>query len=134
MKWRFFRHLIGGDDHDSVRVYLWHIRTRRASGFVDGEKPTLDIFVPAAKALFGSMREAGFHEACAIPVDPRGDILGGAHRLACAIALGCDLFIEDRPEKAWAPAWGRDWFVEHGMGHNDLVHVGRDWEAMCRSA
>jgi hypothetical protein len=30
----------------------------------------------------------------------------------------------------WAPAWGYDWFVANGMGHDDLERLCRDWREM----
>lgn len=136
MKWRLFNHLSGGDDPDAERVYLWHIEKRREDGFVDGAKaPPGDprwqhIYLRDAKALHASMWAKGFDPEQAIPVDGFGEILGGAHRLACALALGLPVKTYRGQRKIWPPAWDRDWFVAHGMADDDLARLDKDWATM----
>lgn len=130
MKWRLFRHLTGGGDPGAERAYRWHIALRRRSGFVDGAKPDVEAFVPLAGALLLSMQNFGYHKTFPIPVDPNGDILGGAHRLACAIALGIPAWIEPRPERAWAPAWGLRWFMDRDFPDDDVKRLVDDWKRM----
>lgn len=95
---------------------------------MDANKDTLDDYLRIARRLFSSMRDHGFHPSGAIPIDPNGELLGGAHRTACALALKIETVPVIRHEReAWAPAWGRDWFVENGMAEKDLVRLGQDW-------
>lgn len=96
-------------------MYLWHIAHRRGSGYVDGNKSGLNEYLPAARSLLASMSANGFSSSAVIPVDPNGDILGGAHRTACALALDLDVTCETLPKFAWAPAWDAAWFRQHGM-------------------
>ena len=131
VKWRFFNHLAGGADSAAERVYLWHIAKRRASGFVDAEKWTIDVFRPVAKALLSSMYQHGFLPEFAIPIDPRGELLGGAHRTACALWLGIDCYVQRMTQTVWAPAWDRQWFIDNGMSEEDLSRTLSDWKEMC---
>lgn len=130
VKWRYFRYLITGEDEDSERVYIWHIAQRRMSGFVDAEKQNWDDFYEGVRNLLVSMINNGFDPKHAIPIDPDGELLGGAHRVACALALGESVHVRPMHHRAWAPSWGRDWFVEHGMESADLARLDADWKLM----
>jgi len=97
----------------------------------DQWKRTTDDYVAAARELFASMQARGFLPEGAIPVDPNGELLGGAHRLACAVALRLPFVSMVRlPRMVWAPPWHRDWFIEHGMSAKDLLKLDDDWELM----
>ena len=88
-------------------------------------------YVVAAKELHASMVRSGFLSAYAIPIDPNGELLGGAHRLACAMALGIESIpVERNTRMVWAPAWNEAWFVEHGVSEADLARIKADWELM----
>ena len=92
-------------------------------------KRTVHSYVESADLLLRSMRDSGFLSLHAIPIDPQRELLGGAHRLACAIALGLpSVSVERVPTYAWAPPWHREWFVEHGMPAPDLARLDDDWE------
>lgn len=136
VKYRFFRHLLGGNDQDAERVYRWHIEERvgpaiRAGQPMDRWKTSIDDYVESAKSLLGSMRDRGFVAQGAIPIDRNGELLGGAHRLACAISLGLPFIsVDHRNQDVWAPPWHRGWFIEHGIGSRDLKRLDEDWELM----
>ena len=136
IKWRLFKHLLGGRDPYAVTLYRWHIEKRRSSGFVDGEKQkatdasTLDHYVSEAEILLRSMADNGFDDSHPVPVDPNRELLGGAHRVACAIALGFPVCIEQRSEKAWAPAWGIRWFIDNGADPLIVRRLIHDLEAV----
>jgi len=136
VKWRFFRHLLGGSDNEAERVYRWHINERigprmRAGLPTDQWKTTTDDYVDSAKALLKSMQEFGFVAQGAIPIDRAGELLGGAHRLACAVALDMPFVrVLQRCTDVWAPPWHRGWFIEHGMGSVDLAQMDADWKMM----
>jgi hypothetical protein len=99
----------------------------------DQWKRTLDDYVASAKALHASMVDKGFDPAWPIPVDPDGELLGGAHRLACAMALGIEsVAVTHSPGYVWAPAWGVAWFTAAGMAHDDLMRLTDDWIAFRR--
>jgi hypothetical protein len=127
VKWRYFRHLLHGGDDDAERVYLWHIAARRQSGYVDGQKGNLDAYLYGARALFASMHRHGFDPHFPVPLDQNKDLLGGAHRVACALALGIDVIVQHIPQLAWAPRWDREWFLAHGCPLDDLQRICVDW-------
>lgn len=136
IKARLFSHLLHGDDEDAIRVYLWHIVTRRQANLsvgvgMDANKATDAEYVPQAAALLASMVEKGFDPAFPIPIDPNGELLGGAHRVACALALGVEeVPVERKAQMVWAPAWGEQWFTAHGCLAEDLERIRRDWTAL----
>jgi hypothetical protein len=130
VKWRYFKHLLHGGDPDSERVYLWHIAVRRESGYVDGQKGNLDAYLYGARALLASMRIYGFDQEFPVPLDPNSDLLGGAHRVACALALGIDVVVQHLPHMAWAPRWDRDWFLAHCCPEADMLRIDEDWKAL----
>lgn len=132
VKWRLFHHLMSGGDERAETIYRWHIWIRSGSRMAAGVatdvyKITPDDYVTAARDLLASMTAKGFLPAGAVPVDPHGELLGGAHRVACALALGIDtspVISSDR--YAWAPPWGEEWFVAAGMPDDDLERLRRD--------
>lgn len=136
VKWRFFRRLLGGNDPEAERVYRWHIEKRSGPRMhlglaTDQWKSSVDDYVIAARKLCDSMRAYGFQPDGAIPVDPNRELLGGAHRLACAIALSIPwVSVVELPRMVWAPPWHLEWFVEHGMTSSDLKRLEQDWELL----
>lgn len=140
VKWRLFRHFETGGDADAARVYRWHIEKRsgarmQAGLATDVWKRSLDDYVSSAEALHAAMVREGFDARHAIPLDVDGELLDGSHRLACALALGAaEVPVVRRPQRVWAPAWDRAWFVSHGMGKEDLERLSRDYAALAVSA
>ena len=134
IKWRFFRHLLGSYDADAERCYIWHIEARigprmKAGLATDQWKRTIHDYVNSAKTLLDSMQQFGFLQTEPIPIDINGELFGGAHRLACAIALKHDLVpVVQIPHAVWAPPWNEAWFEEHGMTQCDLQAVREDFE------
>ena len=135
IKWRFFRHLIQGGDPQSVYAYRWHIEARKAANAklnlgMDGKADT-DAYVASAGALCRSMAYNGFDPACAVPVDPDGELLNGAHRVACALALGIESVpVSGEGRRVWAPEWGIDWFRANGMDEENLQRLQTDYYAI----
>jgi hypothetical protein len=137
VKYRFFSHLRYGGDPESEKLYRWHIERRKASNAkvnlgMDGKSGT-DQYVRDCCALIRSMNAYGFLPQYAIPIDPDGELLGGAHRLGCALALEIEEVPVVKFEKsAWAPPWNREWFVENGADAEDLARIEKDWLALAR--
>lgn len=136
VKWRLFRHLLSGNDPDAVNAYGWHIENRigprmRAGLPTDQWKRSVNDYYFAAYRLCDSMRINGYLPNEPVPIDPDGELLGGAHRLACALALEiADIPVAHMPNSVWAPPWHREWFVEHGMYGPDLARLDADWAEM----
>lgn len=134
-KYRFFCHLRQGGDPDSERIYRWHILARKASNAkvnlgMDGKSGT-DQYVRDCYALIRSMETYGFLPQFPIPIDIDGELLGGAHRLACALALGIDAVpVEGHQRRVFAPAWDNEWFRENGLPDSDYERLKQDWEAL----
>ena len=102
----------------------------RAGLPTDGWKRTAEDYLETCDFLLDSMSR-GFHKDEPIPIDKNGELLGGAHRLACACALGLkEVPVVQRNTEVWAPPWNREWFIEHGMWAHDLKRLDADMEAM----
>lgn len=136
VKHRLFRHMLKGGDPESVRVYKWHIAQRVGARIeagipTDRWKLTLNDYLASAQALLLSMVQDGFSPHHPIPVDRNGEILGGAHRLACALALNIETVPVARSDiECWAPAWNEAWFRDHGMQPADLDRLREDWQSL----
>lgn len=103
----------------------------RAGLATDKWKKSVGHYVISAWALFNAMSREGFRSEFAIPVDPDGEILGGAHRIGCALALGiAEIPVEHRPNRVWADAWDEAWFVRHGCPAEDLDRIRSDFQAL----
>lgn len=136
VKHRFFRHLLNGDDQHAERIYRWHVLKRSAHRMAlgvptDGYKLDTDTYVSAAADLFQSMQATGFDDACPIPLDLNGELMGGAHRTACALAIGLGgVTVEHLKDIAWAPPWNLKWFIENGMEFADLKRTQHDFKML----
>ena len=133
MKVRFFRHLHGGDDPEAERVYRWHIYVRSGDRMArglktDGWKENIEHWIDAAKTLSESMLSNGFLAQHAIPIDEDGELLNGAHRLACALAYDLPrVYTWQVDKKVWAPPWDKQWFLDNHCKEKDLKRIMRDW-------
>lgn len=139
VKWRYFRHLLTGGDADSERVYKWHLQARKAANAkvnlgMDGKANT-DQYVEDSRNLLVSMAINGFNPEYPIPIDPDGELLGGAHRLACALALGIDAVpVERREQKVWAPAWDMNHFYHNDASAEDMQRIATDWKQIANAS
>lgn len=86
-------------DPAAIRIaeeaYLEMVRSR--NGFYEGEPPRdcPEDFIESFRRLFASIRERGYDmSAPAIPVDGRGELLNGAHRLCVCAAFGLECPVE----------------------------------------
>ena len=136
VKWRYFRHLSGGSDPEAEGVYCWHIIERVGSRMknglpTDAWKVTISDYIRAAQALHSSMQSNGYDSRQPIPLDMNGELFGGAHRVACALALNLPFVSVLRMNKqVWAPPWNEAWFEDHGMSQKELKRLRDDWELM----
>lgn len=131
VKYRYFRALAGRGDHAAAeKLYRRHIMQRTGGceppDATDSSAPgkrTLDDYLAAARELHASMQRRGFDPAGAIPLTTAGELGNGAHRLACALALGHT--VTTRPCATAGPAWDLNWFRSHGFDEDtcrDLLH------------
>lgn len=96
----------------------------------DQWKASIDDYIASATNLYMSMSFRGFIPEHAVPIDPRGELLDGSHRVACALATDCKVWVVPQGRYVWAPAWGLPWFMGHGMGVSDLAQLQADWKEM----
>lgn len=90
--------------------YIWHIDQRR------GTHKALEAYMPAARLLLQSMQEKGY-SGPPIALNIYGEFLEGAHRIACAAALGINVEVVRLDTVHQWPPWGEQWFKKHGMGY-----------------
>lgn len=131
-KWLYARHRLGTLPQwahlDVVDLYIRHIHLR-TGGKEPGEearKGDINAYLREFDALIDDMAAHGF--------DTRSPVLfsrsnhlprNGAHRLATALAVGCDV--------AWAwddqpgGTWGERWFTDHGFQHEEINLLLRAW-------
>lgn len=126
IKWRFFRHLMTGDDGDAERLYRWHVKKRTTINRPPGMR------LSAAKKLYESILKNGFNPSFSVPVDQNGELLDGGHRTACCLALGEKVHVVTREGQAWAPPWGIEWFEKKGMAEDDLARLRSDFDSLSR--
>ena len=94
----------------------------------DGWKENVEHWILGAKELCDSMYKNGFLPQHAIPIDEDGELLNGAHRVACAIAYSLPaIYTWQVDKKAWAPAWDYKWFKDNGCPSKDLKRIDSDW-------
>ena len=136
LKARYFRHLRHGGDEEAERLYVWHIEQRSGHRMQQGLptdlwKRSIDDYVSSSRILFASMAKDGFDPRFPVPVDPIERILGGAHRVACAIALDIKTVpVSHQPQYVWAPHWGEQWFRDHGMRLPEIERLRQDVDAL----
>lgn len=107
---------------------------RRGSGFVDANKTGVEVYLPLTLSLLASMKANGFDPRFPVPIDPNGDILGGAHRTACALALGQDVAVQRHEQFAWAPAWDQHWFRRFGAPEDYIDGLLSDLKELSHGA
>ena len=123
IKRRLFLHFLNSDDPDAEAIYLKHISLRTGAHY------PLGTYLPAALYLFRSMRSNGFKSRHPVPVNKDWALLGGAHRTACAHALGLQIAVAKfDTDHAW-PQWGREWFETHGMA-NELPWLESEFHGL----
>lgn len=76
------------------------------------------------------MGRDGFNPEHPVPVDENDDILGGAHRVACALALQIRVHCVRSDKLAWAPEWGSAWFKQMGMPPHKVEELLKDRGAL----
>jgi tetratricopeptide (TPR) repeat protein len=135
-KYLFFRALDGrGDLAGAETLYRRHIAARTggheppdATTGAASAKRSVDDYVAAARELHASMRAHGFAPAHPVPVTAEGRIGNGAHRLACALALGLD--VPTWPCVSTGPGWDAAWFSAHGFTDADLRRLLHTWAGL----
>jgi hypothetical protein len=130
IKWRFFRHLIDGDDAGALAAYRTHI-DGRTGGIEPGSwKQTVDDYATACRDLLRSMQANGFDAESPIVVGANGGLRNGAHRAACAVALGIPAAVRHSDKPSRARPWDADWLRSHGTASADISRAQLDTEEL----
>jgi hypothetical protein len=129
VKWMFFRHLLKGDDPDSERIYRWHIYERTGGQEPRGWKETVEDYVMVCKSLLKDMLKVGFNSEFPLEYGQNGKLRDGAHRLACSLLLGLDIYRVIVPAHG-NMTWGENWFVRHGVAPEDLERIKTTWKQL----
>jgi len=117
VKYRFFDMLLRGRALPDVEeMYTRHILSR-TGGVEPGNstKTSLALYITSARVLFERIREIGFDPGDPIPVDQWGRLRDGAHRVACAAALGLKVDVLYLKVRYPIRQWGIDWFLANGF-------------------
>lgn len=129
VKWMYFRHLLEGNDPDSERLYCWHIEERTGGREPRGWKCSIEDYVTVCKTLLKDMLNFGFNPNYPLEYGKNGKLRGGAHRLACSLLLGLDVYYVVVPANG-AMTWSENWFVRHGIAPEDLQSIKTTWKQL----
>jgi hypothetical protein len=119
VKVRFFRHLLNHNDPDAERVYRQHIEQRTGGVEKRSWKKSVDDYVNGAEGLLLDMW-TGFNPKHPVELGSNLNLMGGAHRIACAIAKGFKVHREIRDKAGNARAWDIMFLHEKGMRPSDI--------------
>ena len=124
----FFHSLATGVGREAAAdLYSRHILARTGGAEpadfrgVPSDKSSMDGYFHAAEELFASMRDHGYDAAQPVPFGSDGLPLNGAHRVACAAALGCRVAVENC--EAGGSLWDMPWFERAGFSKTDRLTI-----------
>jgi tetratricopeptide (TPR) repeat protein len=137
VKYLYFCALDGrGDLTSAEELYRRHVIARTggieppdATTQVPSSKQNAADYIAAAQSLFHGMREKGYDTAHPIPITDSGGLANGAHRLACALALGWRVTTTTVDAKP-GPAWDAAWFTAHGFDDATLLRLLHAWSGL----
>ena len=127
VKWRLFCALlapINAWDY-AWPLYRWHIEQRTGGREPGSWKQSTDDYRMAARDLLESMRKRGFDHYTPVKVNHFGHLVAGAHRIACALALGSHVAVLTVDKKSPAP-WDAAWFLAHGATPETVRQLERE--------
>jgi hypothetical protein len=108
-----------------------HIYGRTRGREPDGRKNTVDEYVEACAALVASMSASGFDPTCPIVLCSTPRLKNGAHRLACAMAMGLGPWRTLSPKPGQSPPWGRAELCDCGIRESDIRRAEKDLMDAC---
>jgi len=132
VKYLYARQRLGlqpaASDIDAKRLYVQHIhlRTGGAEPGDEARKGSIDDFLDQFDALIAAMAQDGFDPLQAIPYSQENGLpLNGAHRIAAALAIGCDIAVQFLAGEGGR--WDMGWFRTHGFSRDDRDLLLRTW-------
>ena len=104
-------------------IYRKHIEGRTGGRERRSWKTSVEDYFQAAQNLMRSMRANGFDPSEPVEFGSNLNLRGGAHRIACALALDVHVRVRiaDKPGKA--AAWGEEYMRGAGMSDTELSPV-----------
>jgi hypothetical protein len=122
------------DDAAAITIYRAHIMQRTGGVEPGGLKRCVDDYVAAAWALQLSMATTGFDIARPIRFCTFGKLRGGAHRIACALALGLPIWRRIVRGRSTQRPWDAEQLARAGISTDDIERARRDMEVMRHAA
>lgn len=126
VKWRYFYYLYYGLDHDAERIYKWHIEKRTNGKEPRSWKQSIEDYVSSCKELLKNMKEEGFNPDWPIEYGKNGRLRDGAHRIACALLLGLNVYFKIVPLDGTA-RWSEKWFLRYKIDPKELIKIKLIW-------
>lgn len=82
--------------------------------------------------LVDSMQKSGFKRNSFIPIDSKGNLINGRHRLAVALALGVDVFVRKYPFDGFDFCFDREWLKDLGFSEEEIAEVVEEYQRLLR--
>ena len=82
--------------------------------------------------LVDSMQRDGFERESFIPVDSKGNLINGRHRLAVALALSVDVFVRKYPFDGFNFCFDREWLKGLGFSEEKIAEVVEEYQGLLR--
>jgi hypothetical protein len=134
VKWRLFVHLLEGGDGAAVDVYRAHIMGRTGGVERGSWKRTADDYLSACSGLVRSMQAVGFDPSHPVIIGANDMIRAGAHRTACAVALGIVATVQRIEKPGRSRPWDAAWMRRSGLPAGDIARAERDTERLRHGA
>ncbi len=88
-----------------------------------GSKQGWNEFDRAYRDLINSIHDTGFRKEYFIPLDNKGHLLNGRHRLAAAMALGVDVWVVKYPFCTSAVKYNAEWLKVNDFSDDEIRMV-----------
>ncbi len=128
-KFLYVKHYANRDASNRwIDLYLEHIKV--FNGFVENDgsgKVGAESFLDSFNSLIESFEHDGISDECIIPRGEGGEILDGAHRLACALHFGLKVDVVDVEFSSDAFCFNQDYFQERGMSDTYLDEMALEY-------
>lgn len=124
VKLMFFERLAHGlHDRNVVRTYCMHIQGRTGGREKRSWKTSVSHYLEAANALVDSMGRDGFDPDQPVELGSNLNLRGGAHRIACALALNVPVHVRIAHKPGNAAVWDAVYMRSRRMSCGCLAPV-----------
>lgn len=90
-----------------------------------GEKIGIDAFIESFDGLLESLKNEGFYEENAIPLNRNGEMLNGSHRVAASLALEKDIWVKYYDSVSSQDFWNLERLKRVGFSVEDQITILR---------